>query len=113
MCSKRGCRCTFVNPAMHDRGKNKLMNDFYSVIFPQVEQPRVHTGNLTTIGISAGIVIFALLTLLLQTRDERIAKRTFTGDETRKSIDTLAKEDDDGSIERGREGTDERSTAAR
>lgn len=44
-----------------------------SVIFPQVEQPKVLKGNLATIGISAGIVVFALLTLFLQTRDERIA----------------------------------------
>jgi hypothetical protein len=46
------------------------------VLFPQVEQPRVFKGNLATIGIAAGIVVFALLTLFLQTRDEKIAHAT-------------------------------------
>lgn len=43
------------------------------MLFPQVEQPRVRKGNLGTIGISAGIIVFALLTLFMQTRDEKIA----------------------------------------
>jgi len=41
------------------------------VIFPQVEQPRVFKGNVTTAGISFGMICFALATLYLQKWDER------------------------------------------
>ncbi|KAK7682553.1 hypothetical protein QCA50_014353 [Cerrena zonata] len=41
------------------------------VIFPQVEQPRVLKGNITTACLSFGMVCFALATLALQRRDER------------------------------------------
>ncbi|KAF5378047.1 hypothetical protein D9757_011514 [Collybiopsis confluens] len=45
-----------------------------SVIFPQVEQPRVLKGNIATACINLLMMIFALLTYSLQLRDERRAK---------------------------------------
>ncbi|KZV73276.1 MFS general substrate transporter [Peniophora sp. CONT] len=41
------------------------------VIFPQVEQPTVHKGNVTTACINAGMMSFAMLTLFFQKREER------------------------------------------
>jgi MFS transporter, ACS family, pantothenate transporter len=67
------------------------------VIFPQVEQPRVFKGNVATIGISAGIVVFTLLTLFFQTRDEKkVATRSLTRDDD--SEDSIRK-NSDGAIE--------------
>ncbi|KAF8903224.1 MFS general substrate transporter [Mucidula mucida] len=45
------------------------------VIFPQVEQPRVLRGNITTACISVGMISFAVLTATLQYRDTRRAKQ--------------------------------------
>jgi len=45
------------------------------VIFPQVEQPRVEKGTIATIFINLGMIGFAMLTLALQTRDARRARR--------------------------------------
>ncbi|KAM5539259.1 hypothetical protein V8D89_007132 [Ganoderma adspersum] len=41
------------------------------LIFPQVEQPRVFKGNVTTAGINFGMMCFAMLTLYLSKRDQR------------------------------------------
>ncbi|VDC07710.1 unnamed protein product [Peniophora sp. CBMAI 1063] len=41
------------------------------VIFPQVEQPVVHKGNVATACINAGMMSFAMLTLFMQKREER------------------------------------------
>ncbi|KIY62657.1 MFS general substrate transporter [Cylindrobasidium torrendii FP15055 ss-10] len=54
------------------------------VIFPQVEQPRVLKGNIVTAGISAGMIFFAITTLVLQKRDARRKKRN------QQSADTLS-----------------------
>ncbi|CAL1717373.1 unnamed protein product [Somion occarium] len=44
------------------------------VIFPQVEQPKVLKGNITTACLSFAMVCVALATLVLQRRDERKAR---------------------------------------
>ncbi|KAI0090926.1 MFS general substrate transporter [Irpex rosettiformis] len=44
------------------------------VIFPQVEQPRVHKGNITTACLDAGLIITCLTVLFMSKRDERRAK---------------------------------------
>ncbi|KAH9913574.1 major facilitator superfamily domain-containing protein [Epithele typhae] len=41
------------------------------LIFPQVEQPRVLKGNITTAAINFGMMLFAMLTLYLSRRDQR------------------------------------------
>ncbi|RPD72453.1 MFS general substrate transporter [Lentinus tigrinus ALCF2SS1-7] len=45
------------------------------VIFPQVEQPRVLKGNITTACINFGMMSFAMLTLYLSRRDQRLAAK--------------------------------------
>ncbi|KAI0090911.1 hypothetical protein BDY19DRAFT_932372 [Irpex rosettiformis] len=44
------------------------------VISPQVEQPRVHKGNITTACLDAGLIITCLVVLFMSKRDERRAK---------------------------------------
>lgn len=43
------------------------------VIFPQVQQPRVFVGNITTACINFSMIIAALITLSFQRRDQRRA----------------------------------------
>lgn len=45
------------------------------VLFPQVEQPRVEKGTIATIFINLGMIGFALLTMVLQKRDQHRARR--------------------------------------
>lgn len=45
------------------------------VIFPQVQQPRVFVGNITTTCINFAMIIAAFITLFLQRRDERRAAK--------------------------------------
>ncbi|KAI0309610.1 MFS general substrate transporter [Amylostereum chailletii] len=46
---------------------------YLSVIFPQVEQPRVFRGNVTTACINVAMMCFAMITLYFSRRDERRA----------------------------------------
>nr|VWO95750.1 N/A [Ganoderma boninense] len=48
---------------------------FFRLIFPQVEQPRVFKGNVTTACINLGMMSFAMLTLYLSKRDQRRARK--------------------------------------
>ncbi|KAI0741232.1 MFS general substrate transporter [Irpex lacteus] len=45
------------------------------VIFPQVEQPRVHKGNVTTACLDAGLIVTCLAVLYMSKRDERRERR--------------------------------------
>ncbi|TFK48144.1 MFS general substrate transporter [Heliocybe sulcata] len=51
------------------------------VLFPQVEQPRVQKGTIATVFINFGMVCFALLTMILQKRDERRNRKYLDDDE--------------------------------
>ncbi|KAF8259265.1 MFS general substrate transporter [Lactarius quietus] len=57
------------------RSNYKLLS---SVIFPQVQQPRVFVGNITTACINFLMIIAALITLSLQRRDQRRAATSET-----------------------------------
>ncbi|KZT19853.1 MFS general substrate transporter [Neolentinus lepideus HHB14362 ss-1] len=51
------------------------------VLFPQVEQPRVQKGTIATIFINFGMICFALLTMVLQKRDERRNRKYMEDDD--------------------------------
>jgi hypothetical protein len=93
---KRGCPCELSQSSLSINSSSPL----FSLLFPQVEQPRVFKGNVATAGIafamSAGLafshmtstharlsVCVALATVYLQRRDERRASHSEPLPETR------------------------------
>ncbi|KZT19852.1 MFS general substrate transporter [Neolentinus lepideus HHB14362 ss-1] len=65
------------------------------VLFPQVEQPRVQKGTIATIFINFGMICFALLTMVLQKRDERRNRKYLDDDEVPEGTIILETEEPD------------------
>nr|VWP00249.1 Trihydroxynaphthalene reductase (EC (T3HN reductase) [Ganoderma boninense] len=81
------------------------------LIFPQVEQPKVFKGNVTTACINFSMMSFAMLTLFLSKRDQRRARKLLAG--TSRTVPSGTSDETDADVKEAKAKTQDHGHASK